>query len=300
MAIPLPKSGWEAFDESFNNSNNALQKIFQGQLEKQKLKELAMQHQEDYALRQQAAQRAAHSAALQDQLAPLNMDLLKAKIEHYKNGSNGITVTTDPDTGQPLIQIGGSPRGNGQGATLINPETGEAFSRPTGATATKLQNRVIGEKQVQPILKTIIDTVPQFQSGWKQGQTALEGKLNTWFGANYKGPSDKAAGSAALSKATESLINLYGLHANARNVQEVKHILTPVEGESPKRYAARVQSELESFSQSGQTAQNQLRRGIDISQNKSNNNSVLSSQNKKTIGGKTYIKENDQWYLDEE
>ena len=118
MAIPLPKSGWEAFDESFNNSNNALQKIFQGQLEKQKLKELARQHQQDYALRQQA------NARLQ-QLQPYQIALLKAKAGSAESNAAWNNMLLGGGQGMPNAGQGGNP--NNQGAPQPNPQQYDAL-----------------------------------------------------------------------------------------------------------------------------------------------------------------------------
>ena len=80
MAIPLPMSGIDAFGQGFSGTNNALQKIFQHQLQKQQLMEAVKQHQQDYALRQQAAQRVA-------ELHPYHLQLLKeqARAAHNSN-----------------------------------------------------------------------------------------------------------------------------------------------------------------------------------------------------------------------
>jgi hypothetical protein len=204
----------------------------------------------------------------------------KAYLTRIANGANGISVSYDPETGQPLVQIGGS-GGRGQGGKLLtNPATGETYSQPTSAVATNLQNRIIGEEQLQPILEDIMQKVPQFQSGWTRIASELEGIANEWapksWGVDFRLPSEHAGGTAALSKSAESMLKLYGLHANARNVQEVKNIITPEKGESAAGYKARVAEELEKYALSKRTAQSQLGHGVKVTEgNIAGNNKKL-------------------------
>jgi len=195
----------------------------------------------------------------------------KAYTQRLAEGSKGISVTIDPDTGQPLIQIGGA-SGKGGGGSFINPQTGQTFSQPTSAVTTKLENRIIGEEQIKPVLEDVIKTVPQFQSGWKQLGTSIEGGLNKWVGANYSAPSEKAFGKAQLSKAAESLLNLYGLNANAKNLQEVKSIITPAVGESAQGYKNRIMTEMENFAKSKGRTKEQLRSGLQTTPDSSHTN----------------------------
>ena len=299
MAINIPQtsSPGASFQQGFKSVNDLFSKIRQHQLEREKLQEAVRQHDQLMKQNQENIDYKNKSFDASHANDSLKSDLLRARIEHLKNGSNGISITTDPDTGQPLIQIGGS-KSNSQGGTFVNPETGETVSKPTGAETTKLQNRIVGEEQLKPIIKQIIATVPQFQSGWKKGKTSLEGKANKWFGTDYEDPSIQQEGHAALSKSAESLVNLFGLNANARNVEEVKGILEPAEGESPSGYEKRVTSELNNFSQSSQTAKNQLRKGITV-----NKNDMSSESKKVTVynkhGTKFMVSEKDAAKLPE-
>jgi hypothetical protein len=197
-------------------------------------------------------------------------------IQKLSAGSNGISVSIDPETGQPLVQIGGS-GGRGKGAGMVvNPATGEIFSSPTNTVATKLQNKIIGEQQLEPIMKDIINTVPQFQSGWKEIQRDLVGVTNRWLGTDFRQPSEAKMGQAALTKATESLIGLYGLYGNAHNVKKVSTILEPGKGESPAGYKDRVKKEMDTYVKSLKTSQSQLGRGISVnSPNKNTKNDPL-------------------------
>ena len=209
----------------------------------------------------------------------------KNYVQRLAEGAQGVTVY-DPDTGQPMVQVGGPSKSggrNGGGGGVYETQGGDQFTPVTGTTATKLQNRIIGEEQLKPLIQDIIKTVPQFQSGWKQLETKIEGTLNRWTNSDYRGPSTFKSGKAALSKSAESLINLFGLHANARNVEEVKNILNPDEDESIKGYEDRVIQELKNFAQSKSISQKQLRQGIQV-----NNNPILTSNNLINIRAKRY------------
>lgn len=190
------------------------------------------------------------------------------QIITLKSQGNAGTTVYNPDTGEPLVQVGG-PVGGGRGSKsgqggVFSDQQGNQYTPPTGAVNTQLQNRIIGEEQVEPILKDIVENVPQFQSGWTQLQKKVEGGMNRWLGTNYDLPSKAATGKAALTKSAESMIKLYGLNATGHNVDEVKNILIPDKDESKEGYENRVRTEMRKFAASKGVAQNQVRHGIQV------------------------------------
>ena len=208
----------------------------------------------------------------------------KSYVDRIRQGSKGISITTDPETGTPMIQIGGSGGGGNKGGSLLqNPVTGETYSSPTGAVSTNLQNRIIGEEQLKPIVDNIVETVPQFQSGWTKLQSKLEGSLNEWapkfWGVDYDLPSQQQKAQSLLSQSAESMVKLYGLHANARNVAEVKNILDPAEGESSEGYKRRVNDQIEQWAQAKKTAEGQLAHGIKVADKNANANKKVKKYN---------------------
>lgn len=202
----------------------------------------------------------------------------KQYLDKTAQGSNGVSIFNDPETGQSFVQVGGSSsKGKGGAGTFVNPQTGETRSLPGTAATNKLQQRIIGEEQLKPIFDQITENVPQFQSGWKDLQKSAEGLSNTWFGGEYQLPSDFAAGRAGLTKAGESLVNLFGLNANAHNLEKANSILQPIKGEASGPYKQRVLNEMTAFAKSKGISSNILEHGIQLSSGKTDETNSIKA-----------------------
>jgi len=179
-------------------------------------------------------------------------------------GNNGITLF-DP-SGNPMVQIGGgsSAGGKGQGGKIYQNEKGEQFQTPTNAVLTQMQNRVAGEALVEPYIKNMIETLPQFQSGLTQLKSIGEGVLNKWAGTDYDLPSQFAEGQASKGLAAEGMLRQFGLNATTENLKRMEDILTPQKGESEKGYERRAKRQSRDFISSKLKAQSIARSGINV------------------------------------
>jgi hypothetical protein len=203
-----------------------------------------------------------------------------AYVQKISQGSGGISVGVDPDTGMPLVQIGGGARGQGNnGSKLFQTESGEVLSQPTGASATNLQGRVTGAETVKPYIEEIIKTLPQFQELQNLGKTYAKGLSNAVFKTNYKEPSELASGKAALKEASEGLIKTFGLNATGANRVAMEDILAPHFGESAQGYTERVTNQLEAFMKNKKYAEKSLRRGISVGNPKGEANKNIMTYN---------------------
>lgn len=179
-------------------------------------------------------------------------------------GQNGITLY-DPK-GNPMVQIGGSSgtKGAGKGGQLYESSNGNQYQTPTNAISTQVQNRIIGQKLVEPYLKNIIKTLPQFQSGWTKGLSSAEGFTNKWLGTNFDLPSQLQSGKASLGLAAEGMLRQFGLNATSKNLTRMEAILTPGEDESPNGYTRRATQQLLDFIESSKSAQEISRSGVPV------------------------------------
>lgn len=232
--------------------------------------------QADLALKQAQAQKALQPTQATGKLANLyrlresmqpgdpRIAQVDEAIKNTISGSNGISIMTDPETGQQMIQIGGSGGKGSSGGKTFQTKQGEIVTQPTGATATNLQSRVVGSETVEPYLNEIINTLPQFQNPVNKGKNYAQSLSNAALGTQFKGPSEQAKGKAAIKKASEGMLKSFGLNATGANRQAMEDILKPVFGESEAGYKARVQGELEDFINSKKYSQRALSRGISL------------------------------------
>jgi hypothetical protein len=187
---------------------------------------------------------------------------IDAMIAQKARGAAGTTVY-DPTTGNPLVQIGGA-AGKSGGGTFFNPVTGEMTSQPTGATASNLQQRVVGAEALKPYLDKVTESMPQFQNPMTQASLLGQKVANAFGGQNFPLPSEKAAGKAAIKEASEGMLKTFGLNATGANRQAMEDILTPHFGESPEGYKNRVQEQAATYAKNQELASSALRGGINI------------------------------------
>ena len=188
----------------------------------------------------------------------------KAYVQRISQGSNGVTVGVDPDTGLPLVQIGGSGGRGSPGGKLYQTQNGEILAQPTGAQATNLQGRVVGAETVEPFINEVAETLPQFQNPKTKATSFAQGLSNAFLGSNYSLPSQQASGKAALKEASEGMLKSFGLNATGANREAMEEILTPTFGESPEGYKQRVTQQAEAFAKNKDYAKKSLRRGVSI------------------------------------
>lgn len=201
----------------------------------------------------------------------LQTRLAKQNLERLSQGSNGITIRKDPDTGEELIQIGGSSSNKGQGGGLLQSASGQIYSSGTPASQTNLQQRIIGEQAIKPYINKVIETLPEFQSLPTKIKSGLQGVSNYALGTNYSLPSKEAAGKAAVVEASEGMMKAFGLNATGANRRAMESILTPHFGESVAGYRNRVIDQATQYALNATKAKQSLRQGINVSQE--NNNS---------------------------
>ena len=260
-----------------NMAEDLLAKQLKNKIDKVTSKYAEPTAQSDIAYKNAMAQKALQPEKIGGQMANLyrlretfpegskERNQIEQYISTLAQGTQGTSISFDPDTGQPMIQIGGSGRSGNRGGsgTYIN-QQGDITTQPTSATATNLQQKILGSETVEPIIKEVINTMPQFQSGWTNALSGTEGLANKWLGADFKLPSAKATGEAAIKKASEALVKQFGLNANASNRHAVETIVTPAPGESISGYKERLMKGLQDFVTAKQKNQEILRRGINI------------------------------------
>lgn len=179
-------------------------------------------------------------------------------------GSSGTTVY-DPNTGQPLVQVGGSgARGAKGGGLLFNPATGEMLSQPTSSVQTNLQSRVVGAEALKPYINKITEELPQFQELPTQVSLLGQSLSNAILGTDFKLPSQKAAGNAAIKEASEAMIKTFGLNATGANRQAMEDILKPKLGESKNGYDKRIKEQMSHFLKNQALAKESLQSGIKV------------------------------------
>lgn len=193
-----------------------------------------------------------------------------AYLQKISQGSGGISIGTDPDTGMPLVQIGGTGT-RGGGGKLFQSSSGDILSQPTGITASNLQGRVVGADTVEPFIKEITENLPQFQNPTTKGLGYAQGLSNALLGTNYSLPSEKATGKSAILEASEGMLKSFGLNATGENRRAMEEILTPKFGESREGYENRVKKQASAFSENKNYAKQALRHGINVSQQNNSN-----------------------------
>lgn len=229
-------------------------------------------------------------------------EMAKSYVNRIAQGSNGINIMTDPETGQQMISIGGSARG-GRGGGLFQTESGEILSKPSNTTQSNLEQRIVGTETVAPYLQEVMEKLPQFQSLTSKAKNIAEGASNLVFGTNYKGPSEFAAGRAAIKKASEGMLKQFGLNSTGANRQAMEDILTPALGESDKGYKERVRNELKDFVETKKYSSRALTRGLSLGKPEENvpkakeNKDTIRIVNTKMLDGKKYYQDKDgNWY----
>jgi hypothetical protein len=177
-----------------------------------------------------------------------------------------------------------SPARGGQGGTYLNPQ-GQPVSTDTAQMTTQDQQTVAAIQRLGPMMDTIINQMPQFQTAAAQGQVALQGVANKYLGGNYPGPSNQAAGEAAIQAVPDPLLRILGMPSTNESIKSIQQIVAPQPGESPQAYRERLINQKAIFSNDyAGAAQDRLANGISLtsspqasSQQSSNSNSSTTN-----------------------
>lgn len=208
--------------------------------------------------------------------------LAQAYANRIAQGSNGVSMTIDPQTGQPIVQVGGqSGRGGSGGLQQIG---NDIFVKPTIAAQTRQFNRIAGSETVEPYIENIIDKLPEFQTAKGRSKLKLAGLSNYLLGTDFDAPSRYASGMASISEAAEGLLNEFGLNATGENVSRMEHILTPQQGESKEGYKRRVKEQAARYLNNKRVAQNALSRGFKIGEIPTDSQDSGALANQQTVG----------------
>lgn len=198
------------------------------------------------------------------------------------NATNGQPLQST--TGPLAKDVTKSPARGGQGGTYVD-ANGNIISTDTSKQTSQDQATVAAIQRLEPMMDTIISTLPQFQTAYMQGLTSAQGIANKYFGTNYSLPSEKAAGESQLNAAPDPLLKILGIPSTDEGLKTIRGIIAPQPGESPQYYKQRVIKELSTFRQNYlQTAKNRLAYGTNVG----NVNDQSTGQTNAQPGIKTY------------
>lgn len=201
-------------------------------------------------------------------------------VQRLAQGNQGVTVTTDPVTGKPLVQIGGSSRG-GRGTNLYQTDD-DTVSFPTQATQTQLQKKL----QASEILKNYLGKakgLAEFQSPMTALSEFLQRYSNRFFGTDFQLPSEKAYAQSSLDTAVEPLLTELGLNVTDQSLNKVKSIIEPKPGESKKGYLNRIEKQIKDFAINEKIAQQKLSSGFRVPRSTSNEENKGKNQEQEKI-----------------
>ncbi|OGO93509.1 MAG: hypothetical protein A3F10_05655 [Coxiella sp. RIFCSPHIGHO2_12_FULL_42_15] len=197
-----------------------------------------------------------------------------AALQKATEMSNGTQVYGPK--GELLFSQGGPSIGNyfknpmmgshygGAGGTFFNPQTGQAISTDTTPMTTSDQTAVSAVQRVTPQINNIMQKLPQFQSGWKNLSTNLQGVSNRWLGSHFSAPSERASGLASLETAPEALLKAYGLRPSEYALHVMKKTIEPHPGETGDGYRQRILDTLNQLNEFQDQSTTRLREGIPL------------------------------------
>lgn len=168
----------------------------------------------------------------------------KAYIDSLAN-KNGVQVF-DPETGQPLVQIGGSTSGGGRGGnqTYANPKTGDVLSTLTPTMRTQLQKSVTTTPIVVQGMEDIANASSGTVGAWnllKYGAASVANPVGVGGAetvANYHTAMDR------ITKNAEHLISINNLPRTNESFHKMIQIMTPHLNDSPKSYRLRIETHM--------------------------------------------------------
>lgn len=186
-----------------------------------------------------------------------------AYMAKLQQSNNGVTVGMDAN-GNPLVQIGGSGGGgfgSGGAKTMRDPVTGQIYTVPTTAVATKLQNALATDEQLQHSINQSVDLLSPY-TGFKGKAKLALGGLENKLGGNNTGVSDyNYATQFLIPMSSENLLRQAGINATGENIARMQHALTFGADESPQGMKQRAFNTLKYLQQVQQRNQKLLSPG---------------------------------------
>jgi hypothetical protein len=245
-------------------------------------------------------------------LPKTGMSLTYDPVSHTMNFTQGpgIVGTQGSQPGEPIVGSNNgpvakdptkSPAKGGQGGTYTDLTTGRVYSSNTPKQTVQDQATVAAIQRLTPMVESITNNLPQFQSNYVKTKAYLQGIANKNFGTDFTLPTEKQEGISNLNAAPDPLLRIMGLPSTDEGIKTVRGILEPGEGESPKNYKERVLRELAMFQKNySGAALDRLENGITLREgNQVNNQNVDQQQTPsqtKTLNGKNYIKIGKDWF----
>lgn len=219
--------------------------------------------------------------------------MAKANLERISQGSQGITVM-DPKTGLPLVQVGGSSKG--QGPKVYQDAQGNFVSPLTTGNVGAQQKQIIGEKQANASLQKAIELYAPYINPRTRTITNMKGWLNDHIpGANFESPSKRAEGITYLKSSADKLLKAMGLPGSDIQLAHVKEIVEPMKGETGKYWAERVQRQLNEYAKSELGQEQTLIEGIRVPGNQNQPASNQKVEATITMNGKDYHRVDGKW-----
>lgn len=188
---------------------------------------------------------------------------MMAYMNKLQQSNNGITVGMDAN-GNPLVQVGGSGSGGFGSAgakTMRDPVTGQLYTVPTTAVATKMQNALSTDSQLMDSINKSVDLLSPY-TGFKGKAKLAIGGLENKLGGNNLGVSDyNYATQFLIPMSSENLLRQAGINATGENVARMQHALTFGSDESPEGMKQRAFQTLKYLQQVQQRNQQMLSPG---------------------------------------
>lgn len=210
------------------------------------------------------AMAAQHRLASQYPEGSQERELAQAFVNKAAYGTQGTTVF-DPNTGQPIVQMGGG--GKPGGAFQVD---GQTFVKPGKTTETALEKTILTGDVLDKKLGNIIENVSPFLGA--QGEAKLKAaQFGGYLGAPGAETASKyAEGQADLNAVVEHIISATGLPKTNESSAMVLEMVQPQTGENAKTYSARMKKMQKELKQRATAAKKSLM-GIDVTQTNNQN-----------------------------
>ena len=159
-----------------------------------------------------------------------------------------------------------SPSRGGQGGVYRNTETGESYVTNPATQQQQDVTTMSAIDRAYPQIEEFVDKMPQFQSKWRQGESAAAGFLNRWVpGVDIDLPSQRKEGEAVLNRVPESLLKAFGITSfTEKNVEDFKEVLKSDPDESKEGLKRRIYRFLKELKDQKSVASNRINYGTKL------------------------------------